>query len=156
MANNTIHNVHLLPRHDILCNVSSIEWRCSWICIPIYVFCRSVCHTCGRETLQGRSKMSVTILIPVDYAFIRDNEGNLVLHPSIKCKPVIIESNGLIKVEPTFQFTIGDGYYYQVEFTKEYEDAFFNSSLVFTGFYSTALSIIKELNVSANDVEWVN
>ena len=100
--------------------------------------------------------MSVTILIPVDYAFIRDNEGNLVLHPSIKCKPVIIESNGLIKVEPTFQFTLGDGYYYQVEFTKESEDIFFNSSLVFTGFYSTALSIIKELNVSANDVEWVN
>ena len=100
--------------------------------------------------------MSVTILIPVDYAFIRDNEGNLVLHPSIKCKPVIIESNGLIRVEPTFQFTLGDGHYYQVEFTKESEDNFFNSSLVFTGFYSTALSIIKELNVSANDVEWVN
>ena len=100
--------------------------------------------------------MSVTILIPVDYAFIRDSIGELVLHPSIKCRPVVIESNGLIKVEPTFQFTLGDGYYYQVEFTKEYEDAFFNSSLVFTGFYSTALSIIKELNVSANDVEWVN
>ena len=100
--------------------------------------------------------MSVTILKPIDYAFIRDSIGQLVLHPSFKCKPVIIESNGLIKVEPTFQFTLGDGYYYQVEFTKEYEDAFFNSSLVFTGFYSTALSIIKELNVSANDVEWVN
>ena len=100
--------------------------------------------------------MSVTILIPIDYAFIRDSIGELVLHPSIKCRPTIIESNGLIKVEPTFQFPLGDGYYYQVEFTKEYEDAFFNSSLVFTGFYSTALSIIKELNVSANDVEWVN
>ena len=100
--------------------------------------------------------MSVTILIPIDYAFIRNDEGSLILHPSIKCKPIIIESNSLVKVEPTFQFTLGDGYYYQVEFTKESEDNFFNSSLVFTGFYSTALSIIKELNVSANDVEWVN
>ncbi len=100
--------------------------------------------------------MSVTIIIPIDYAFIRDSIGELVLHPSIKCRPVIVESNGLIKVESTFQFTLGDGHYYQVEFTKEYEDAFFNSALVFTGFYSTALSIIKELNVSANDVEWVN
>ena len=100
--------------------------------------------------------MSVTILIPIDYAFIRNDEGNLILHPSIKCRPVIMERSGLIKAEPTFQFTLGDGYYYQVEFTKESEDAFFNSSLVFTGFYSTALSIIKELNVSANDVEWVN
>ena len=100
--------------------------------------------------------MSVTILIPVNYAFIRDNEGDLILHPSIKCKPIIIESNSLIKVEPTFQFTLGDGYYYQVEFTKESEDNFFNSALVFTGFYSTALNIIKELNVPDNDVEWVN
>lgn len=100
--------------------------------------------------------MSVTILIPIDYAFIRDNEGNLILHPSIKCGPVIIESNGLIKVEPTFQFTLGDGYYYQVEFTKESKDNFFNSALVFTGFYSTALNIIKELNVPDNNVEWVN
>ena len=100
--------------------------------------------------------MSVTVLIPIDYAFIRNDEGNLILHPSIKCRPVIMERSGLIKVEPTFQFTLGDGYYYQVEFTKEYEDAFFNSSLVFTGFYSTALSIIKELNVPDNDVEWVN
>ena len=100
--------------------------------------------------------MSVTILIPVNYAFIRDNEGDLILHPSIKCRPVVIESNGLIKVEPTFQFTLGDGYYYQVEFTKESKDNFFNSALVFTGFYSTFLIIIKELNVPANDVEWVN
>ena len=92
--------------------------------------------------------MSVTILIPIDYAFIRNDEGNLILHPSIKCRPVIMERSGLIKAEPTFQFTLGDGYYYQVEFTKESEDNFFNSSLVFTGFYSTALSIIKELNVS--------
>lgn len=99
--------------------------------------------------------MSVTILIPIDYAFIRDSIGNLILHPSIKCRPVIMERNGLIKVEPTFQFTLGDGYYYQVEFTKESEDNFFNSSLVFTGFYSTALSIIKELNVPDNDVEWI-
>ncbi len=100
--------------------------------------------------------MSTTVLIPVDYAFIRNNEGALILHPSIQCKPSIVESNGLIRVESIFQFTTGDGNYYLVEFTKSAKDDFFNSALIFTGFYSTALTIIKELNVPDNDVEWVN
>lgn len=98
--------------------------------------------------------MSSTLLIPISYCFVRDEEGDLVLHPAIKCKPVIVESNSLIKAESTFQFTTGDGSFYQVEFGKAHKDDFFDAHLVFTGFRSTGLTIIQELNVPANEVEW--
>lgn len=100
--------------------------------------------------------MSITVRIPIAYGFIRDNEGDLVLHPSIKCRPTIIEDNGCIKCEPKFKFTNGDGSFYDIEICKDQIDDFFDSYIVFTGFYSTALMIMKELCVPENDVEWVN
>lgn len=99
--------------------------------------------------------MSTTIIIPVTYGFIRDEEGELVLHPSLKPRATVIEVNGCIHCEPKLQFTLGDGYFYDIELGKDNKDDFFNSTIIFTGFYSTALSIIKELNVPADEVEWV-
>lgn len=98
--------------------------------------------------------MSVTIRIPVSYGFIYNSEGELVLHPSIKCKASIIEDNGLIKCEPTLQFTLGDGVFSEIEIGKENKDDFFDSYIIFTGFYSTACNIIRELNVPSSEVEW--
>lgn len=99
--------------------------------------------------------MSSTLIIPINYGFIYNQEGDLVLHPSIKCRPSIIEDNGLIKAEPTFQFTLGDGEFYRIEMSKENRDDFFDSYIIFTGFYSTACNIVRELNVPDNEVEWV-
>lgn len=99
--------------------------------------------------------MSSTVIIPISYGFIRDDKGDLVLHPSIKCRPEIIESNGLIQAKPTFKFTLGDGEFYAIEIIKENMDDFFDSHIIFTGFYSTACNIVKELNVPDNEVEWI-
>ena len=100
--------------------------------------------------------MSSTLIIPINYGFIYNQEGDLVLHPSIKCRPSIIEDNGLIKAEPTFQFTLGDGDFYRIEMGKENKDDFFDSYIIFTGFHSTGLNIIKELNVPEDEIKWVN
>ena len=40
--------------------------------------------------------MSSTLIIAFIYGFIYNLEGDLVLHPSIKCRPNIFEDNGLI------------------------------------------------------------
>lgn len=99
--------------------------------------------------------MSTTILIPVAYGFIRNEDGDLVLHPSIKPRAVIIEANGCIRCESKLQFTLGDGHFYDIELGRNNKDDFFHETIIFTGFYSTAMSIIEELNVPSDEVEWV-
>lgn len=98
--------------------------------------------------------MSSTLRIPVNYALIRNTEGELVLHPSIKCESEVIESNGLVKIEATFQITLSDGFIHQVEFGKESQGNFFDSYMIFTGFYTTGLKIIKDLGVPNKEAEW--
>lgn len=99
--------------------------------------------------------MSSTIIIPISYGFIRDNEGSLVLHPSIKLIPNIEENNGCIKITSEYKFTTGDGTFSSISMNKENKDDFFDSYIIFTGFYSTACDIIRELNVPVDEVEWV-
>ena len=99
--------------------------------------------------------MSTTIIVPINYALIRDGNGELVLHPSIKLKPVITEDNGNVTVEAKYFFTLDNQSFYSVGFGKEDIDSPYNEVLIFTGFYSTAQAIIKELQVPDKYVEWI-
>lgn len=98
--------------------------------------------------------MSVTLRIPITYGFIHNTSGDLILHPSIKCRAFILEDNTLIKCEPRLQFTLGDGDFVDIEIGKENKDDFFDSYIIFTGFKSTAENIIKELGVPQDQCEW--
>ena len=99
--------------------------------------------------------MSTTIIVPINYALIRDGNGELVLHPSIKLNPVITEDNGNVTVEAKYFFTLDNQSFYSVGFGKEDIDSPYNEVLIFTGFYSTAQAIIKELQVPDKYVEWI-
>ena len=99
--------------------------------------------------------MSTTIILPMSYALIRNNEGELVLHPSIKLKPVTTESNGNVTIEAEYFFTLDNQSFYSVGFGKEHIDDPYPSNLIFTGFYSTAQAIVRELQVPDKYVEWI-
>ena len=99
--------------------------------------------------------MSTTIIVPINYALIRDGNGELVLHPSIKLKPVITEDNGNVTVEAKYFFTLDNQSFIEGCFGKEHIDDPYPSNLIFTGFYSTAKEIIKELDVPDKYVEWI-
>lgn len=99
--------------------------------------------------------MAVTIVIPMSYGFVRDNVGDLILHPSVKLRPVITEDNGNITIEAKYFFTLDNYSFYNIEFSREFIDDPYPSNIVFTGFYSTAQAIIRELQVPDKYVEWV-
>ena len=99
--------------------------------------------------------MSTTIIVPINYALIRDGDGELVLHPSIKLKPVITEDNGNVTVEAKYFFTLDNQSFVEVCFGKEDIDSPYNEVLIFTGFHSTAQAIVRELQVPDKYVEWI-
>ena len=99
--------------------------------------------------------MSTTIIVPINYALIRDGNGELVLHPSIKLKPVITEDNGNVTVEAKYFFTLDNQSFVEVCFGKENIDSPYDETVIFTGFYSTAKEIIQELQVPDKYVEWI-
>lgn len=99
--------------------------------------------------------MSTTIIVPITYALIRNNEGELVLHPSIKLKPVITEDNGNVIIEAEYFFTLDNQSFIEVCFGKEDINSPYDEVLIFTGFQSTAQAIIKELQVPSKEVEWI-
>ena len=99
--------------------------------------------------------MSTTIIVPINYALIRDGNGELVLHPSIKLNPVITEDNGNVTVEAKYFFTLDNQSFVEVCFGKEDIDSPYDEVLIFTGFYSTAESIVKELQAPSKYVEWI-
>ena len=99
--------------------------------------------------------MSTTIIVPINYALIRDGNGELVLHPSIKLKPVITEDNGNVTVEAKYFFTLDNQSFIEVYFGKEDINSPYNEVLIFTGFYSTAQAIVRELQVPDKYVEWI-
>ena len=99
--------------------------------------------------------MSTTIIVPINYALIRDNSGELVLHPSIKLKPVITEDNGNVTVEAEYFFTTDNQSFIEVYLGKEDTDSPYDEVLIFTGFHSTAQAIVRELQVPDKYVEWI-
>ena len=99
--------------------------------------------------------MSTTIIVPINYALIRDGNGELVLHPSIKLCPVITEDNGNVTIEAKYFFTLDNQSFVEVCFGKEDINSPYDEVLIFTGFYSTAESIVKELQAPSKEVEWI-
>ena len=99
--------------------------------------------------------MSTTIIVPINYALIRDGDDELVLHPSIKLKPVITEDNGNVTVEAKYFFTLDNQSFVEVYFGKEDINSPYNEVLIFTGFHSTAQAIVRELQVPDKYVEWI-
>lgn len=99
--------------------------------------------------------MSTTIIVPINYTLIRDGDGELVLHPSIKLRPVITEDNGNVTIEAKYFFTTDNQSFIEVCFCKEDINSPYDEVLIFTGFHSTAQAIVRELQAPDKYVEWI-
>lgn len=101
--------------------------------------------------------MSSTIIFPIIYATTRNSEGELVLHPAIKVRPVIVEDYGIVfSIESKFYFTLDNITFLEIEFGKSDRDLEHNDVVIFTGFYSSASNIIGELGIPNHQVQWVS
>ena len=99
--------------------------------------------------------MATTIIFPIKYIFSINSEGDYVLHPAIKLRPIITEDNGNVTVEAKYFFTLDNQSFIEVFFGKEDIDNPYDEVLIFTGFYSTAEAIVKELQAPSKEVEWI-
>lgn len=99
--------------------------------------------------------MATTIIFPIKYIFSINSEGDYVLHPAIKLRPIITEDNGNVTVEAKYFFTLDNQSFVEVCFGKDNIDSPYDETVIFTGFYSTAKEIIQELQVPDKYVEWI-
>ena len=99
--------------------------------------------------------MATTIIFPIKYIFLINNEGDYILHPAIKLRPIITEDNGNVTVEAKYFFTLDNQSFVEIELGKDNIDSPYDETVIFTGFYSTAKEIIQELQVPDKYVEWI-
>ena len=99
--------------------------------------------------------MATTIIFPIKYIFSINSEGDYVLHPAIKLRPIITEDNGNVRIEAKYFFTTDNQSFVEVCFGKDNIDSPYDEVLIFTGFYSTAETIVKELQAPSKEVEWI-
>ena len=100
--------------------------------------------------------MATTIIFPIKYIFSINSEGDYVLHPAIKLRPIITEDNGNVRIEAKYFFTTDNQSFVEIELGKDNSLIIRTVNIIFTGFYSTAKEIIQELQVPEKDVDWVN
>lgn len=99
--------------------------------------------------------MATTIIFPIKYIFLINNEGDYILHPAIKLRPIITEDNGNVRIEAKYFFTTDNQSFVEIELGKEDINSPYDETVIFTGFYSTAKEIIQELQVPDKYVEWI-
>ena len=100
--------------------------------------------------------MATTIIFPIQHILLINNEGDYILHPAIKLRPIITEDNGNVRIEAKYFFTTDNQSFVEIELGKDNIDSPYDETVIFTGFYSTAKEIIQELQVPEKDVDWVN